>query len=259
MIGNRLKRSAYLGVALFFAGIGVAKAGDMPDLPAASEWQGDLTLYGWYGLPSGQLGVRGYGPWDIPSNSNTNILDVLNGFFMATGELKDGRFGILGDFLWADFGERKTGPKGFLSASVGLSGAVGTAAGTYTLLQSDVGNLEALAGVRVWGMDASADFTTAGGISRSVDHELTWFDPLVGLKGRYLLSPDWFLSGAAAIGGFGAGSKFMYDANAVIGYNFNDHISASLGYRVIGVDYRRNGTIIDAVMHGPVAGLTARF
>jgi hypothetical protein len=85
------------------------------------------------------------------------------------------------------------------------------------------------------------------------------FLPALLLQPTYDISPKVFLTGTGAIGGFGVGANLDWDASASIGYRFNDHVSASLGYRVLGIDYNRDGTVIDLTMHGPMVGLTASF
>lgn len=62
-------------------------------------------------------------------------------------------------------------------------------------------------------------------------------DPFVGLRARYDLSERWYLTGKADIGGFGVGSDLVWQAYAGLGFEFNQRVSAELGYKHFSVDY----------------------
>jgi hypothetical protein len=248
-----------LGAAVIsLAGVHAAYAGDLPPPSADPAMHGDMTIYGWYAIVGGDVGVNGFGPAEIPDSSGS-ILDVLDGFFMANASLRYGDWGIYGDLVWADLGQGNSSANGFLNAQSSLSALVGTAALTYTLIDTPDGHLDALAGARLWSVDVGLDLTGGLGVDVHEDGNLSWVDPLVGLRGRYMISPSVFIDGTGAVGGFGVGSKFMWDVAGSIGYNFNDNFSASIGYRALGADYSNNGDVVDITAHGPMMALTARF
>ena len=85
----------------------------------------------------------------------------------------------------------------------------------------------------------------------------TWVDGIVGAKARVNLDAKWFLNGWGMIGG--GGSNVTWDVLAGIGYQWNDRISTTLGYRALGVDYENDGFVYDVVQHGPVLGMVFRF
>jgi len=60
-------------------------------------------------------------------------------------------------------------------------------------------------------------------------------------------------------GGFGVSSDFDWDLLAAAGYQFNNSISAALGYRALGVNYSHEDFVFDVVQHGPIAGVVIRF
>jgi hypothetical protein len=239
---------------------GVVLAGDIPPAPAVSDLHGDVTLYGMYPFFSGKVGVNGYGPYDIPSSGNSDLLQKLDGFFMGEFSLRYGDWGVLTDLMYADLGNDKTSASGYASAETDLSGLIGTAALTYAVYDSPDAHLDAFAGIRYWSMDSSVKLSILGGAWDVNAHDtIDWVDPMIGLRGRYKLSDSFFLAGAGGIGGFGVGAKFSWDVTASLGYEFSDHFTMQLGYRAFGTDYRKNGDVIDIVAQGPVLGLTARF
>jgi hypothetical protein len=258
---KKMSFAAGLGAALF--ALGAASAGfaaDVPPPPEESLWHGDLTIYGWAPMVGGKVGVNGYGPFDIPSGSGDidAILKALDGVFMGNASLRYGDFGVFGDLVWVDLSKGNTSPRDYVSAQADLSALIGTVAGTYALIDTPDGHLDALAGVRFWSVNAGFDLND-GKTDFHVGDTINWVDPLIGLRGHYDLSHKVFVAGTGAVGGFGVGSDFMWDVAASIGYNFNDHFSGSLGYRALGVNYSNNGDVVDITSHGPVIALTGRF
>ncbi len=87
-----------------------------------------------------------------------------------------------------------------------------------------------------------------------------WFDPLIGLKGLSgLWDSKFFISGGLALGGFGAGSDFFWDANVNLGYQWTKGFSMTVGYRYLDVDYEKDDFLYDVAQDGLVLGLSWRF
>lgn len=264
-----LATTAPLLAALFVYG-SAAVAADLPEVPAIVEpvtvattpLRGSLSVYGWYaGWLSGDLGVRGLGPVEIGSGGGepVDILEILDGFFMAKGDVRYGRFGLYGDFIWTGLGDTVDGPRGFASADWNFDVTVLTGAVSYQFLDLPGTEVHAMAGVRYWGLDVGLDLNLPRGGGPEADQRLDLFDPVVGLRGEHFFTPKFFVEGTGFIGGGLGDSEFMWDAYAGVGYNLTEHISASVGYRGMGLDYENDGTVLDIIIHGPVATLTAKF
>ena len=263
---------SFVALAAFgLAGLTAASAADLPPRPvvepplpplvAPNPFQGSFTLYGWGALwSSGEFGVGGLGPVDIGSgDSETSLLEILNGFFMANGELRYGKFGVYGDFIYVGLGNEVSGPIGFIDADWDLSAIVFTGAASYAFIDNPATRLQALAGFRYWGLDAGLELIPLIGPSPSADADLNLFDPVIGLRGQQFLTDRFYLEGTGFIGGALGDSDFLWDVYGGFGYQFTNHFSGSLGYRGMGLDYESGGTILDLVFHGPVAALTVRF
>jgi hypothetical protein len=99
----------------------------------------------------------------------------------------------------------------------------------------------------------------SGGLLGGVEREdsATWLDRMVGLRGRYSFTPEFYLTGWGLVGGGGA--DIDWDVALGIGYEFNERISAIAGYRALGVDYSDDGFIFDAVQQGPILGVALKF
>ena len=180
---------------------------------------------------------------------------------MMVTELRYGRWGIFSDLMYVKISGSAGTPRGILadSVSVDTQSLAITAAPEYRLVETPRGSLDVMAGARLWSVDTDISFSGGplDGVSGS-DGD-TWVDPLVGVKGRFELTSGLYLSAWAMAGGFGVSSDFMWDAWGGVGYEFNDTVSAVLGYRGTGVDYENDGFVYDVIQHGPVVGAVIRF
>ncbi len=209
---------------------------------------GSFTLYGWYTFVDGQVGAGGLGPVTI-GGGDSDLFDILDGFFMANGDLQYGRFGFYGDLLYVSLSDsnRVFGWE--------FDGVAFTGAATYALIDTPESRLQAVAGIRYWNVEAGVDILPPAGPSASRDRD--WVDFIGGLRGRHALTPNWYVEGTALAGA--GGSDFIWDLYGGFGYLFTPNFSGTLGYRGMGLDYSSGGTVIDVTFHGPVAGLTLRF
>ena len=92
---------------------------------------------------------------------------------------------------------------------------------------------------------------------RMVHRRLYGSDGLVGVRGNYAFTPQFYAVGWGLVGAGGA--DVDWDVMAGVGYNINETFSATFGYRALGVDYSDDGFLFDVVQQGPIAGLTIRF
>lgn len=280
------------------ADVGMPTKAIAPPAPIGDTWTFNLTPYGWATSLNGSTTVRGR-----TTDIDAGFLDILDhtqfpkSLFQlaALGEARYGRFGILTDIAYMKIGvdgniARSRGVDA-LNASLGVSGGlkiqmvIAEIAAAYELGQWDAVTsptsstaLDAYAGGRVWWQRADADFAVTGtvnilGLTRSgsrtftASGEVSWVDPVVGLRLRHEFMPGLDLSVSGDIGGFDAGSRFSWQSLAVLNYQLakQDNISwnAMLGYKALYVDYTQGSGLsryeFDMTMHGPIFGITARF
>ena len=101
----------------------------------------------------------------------------------------------------------------------------------------------------------------------SATKSVSWFDPLVGARIRHQFAPTWNFVLSGDVGGFGVGSKFSWQALALLEHEIyrskTATWSAMLGYKALNVDYSQgSGNTLytfDMTIHGPIFGVTARF
>ena len=143
-------------------------------------------------------------------------------------------------------------------AARALAGADQAEIGIGQQVGDGLAHLDVLAGGRLWWVKTDLDFDGAA-INASASDSETWVDPIVGLRGRINLSPDFYLAGWGMIGGFGVSSEFFWDAMGGLGYQVSDSFSLFGGYRGLSVDYKHDGFVFDVDMNGPILGATFTF
>jgi hypothetical protein len=85
--------------------------------------------------------------------------------------------------------------------------------------------------------------------------DVNWFDPYVGLRGRFDIAQQIDIQAMGTIGGFDVDyDKLFWQANATIEYRFTPNWSAFVGYQAMSYDYDRT-LVFDVIMSGPVIGL----
>lgn len=95
-------------------------------------------------------------------------------------------------------------------------------------------------------------------ISRALERKLNrtlpkyndWFDPYIGLRGRYQLTPAFYLLVRGDIGGFGVGSNLTWQAYGALGCQLSRHVFAEAGYRYLYIDYDKDGLLEKVAMRG---------
>jgi hypothetical protein len=87
-------------------------------------------------------------------------------------------------------------------------------------------------------------------LSQTLSRDDYWFDPYVGLRGRYNFNKVFYTAVRGEIGG-GVASDLMWEVEGVIGINLTRSIFTEVGYRALAVDYDNDGLLFDTTMHGP--------
>ena len=88
-------------------------------------------------------------------------------------------------------------------------------------------------------------------LHQSIARDDYWFDPYVGLRGRYNFNKTFYTAVRGEIGGFGVGADLMWEVETVVGINLTRSIFTEIGYRALGGNFEENNFKFDVVMHGP--------
>lgn len=88
-------------------------------------------------------------------------------------------------------------------------------------------------------------------LSQTKSKDDFWFDPYVGLRGRYNFNKTYYTAVRGEIGGFGVGADLMWEVEAAFGINLTRSIFTEIGYRALGGNFEENDFRFETVMHGP--------
>ncbi|MBV8331053.1 MAG: autotransporter outer membrane beta-barrel domain-containing protein, partial [Verrucomicrobia bacterium] len=87
----------------------------------------------------------------------------------------------------------------------------------------------------------------------------TWFDPFIGIRGRYNLYKPLYLTGEADVGGFGVGSEITWQIYAALGCDITRNIYSEIGYRQLYLDYDTTALIFQGSYRGAQLTVGVRF
>lgn len=239
---------------------------DVDPSPILGEdpWTFELAPYGWFLGLSGGMGATG-GPTvdvdldfsDIWKNMDWGRFPV---YFALKGEARKGKFGLYVDIFHTSLKfSGSTGGPIFDDADLRMKLDMDTIAASYRAAEDSGSYLDIMAGARYWKIDLDIDLKSDRVPDRSADGSASWWDPVVGLKGRYGLSNSfdisdkWFVEGTGWYGGFDTGSKKLWDLYAGVKYELNDRVDLGGGWRYMIVDYSGDGLTLDNVeFSGPL-------
>jgi hypothetical protein len=240
--------------------------------PGESKWEFIVTPYFWMVGIDGDVSAKGK-----KADVNVNFGDIVKDLDFG-GEVHmeawKGRWGILLDptFLkLSEDGEFMSPALGPVDVDVEVQEWLVDLGGFYQLGKWPVKkdgeqmiSLEALGGGRYWYVKTKLDLEVPlAGFERKVEKSKDWIDPFIGLRLRADLTKRFSFVLRGDIGGFGVGSEFTWNTSAVLGYGVSRVVGLWLGYRALGVDYESgsgaNKFEFDAIMHGPIAGVSFYF
>ena len=248
-----------------------------------SSWTYTVTPYLWLPNINGTLkysvppGTSGSPSVDTGPNS---WLENLSFALMVSGEARRGKWSIVSDLIYLDFGDEGSRLRSvdFGGSSVStdidsgtrtsLSGVQWMLAAGYTMLETPRMTLDVLGGFRYFGVEAKADwqltgtvsgpggtqaFPASGGVTRRAD---LW-DGIVGVRGRVRLGEgQWFFPYHLDIGA--GASSFTWQALLGAGYGFKWG-DVTLAYRHLAYDQSDDKLFQDFRFSGPALGATFRF
>lgn len=268
-----------LVLALFLCSAHAAYGADAAlEAPESSpDWALQVTPYMWAAGLDGRISPYRRGPTIGVEKSFSDVMDDLNfgGFINIWG--RHDRFVFSGDIMYVDTTDsHDTGPLpeleipgvgtipsgGDIAAKVDTKQFTATLMGGYRVIDTPQFTLDALGGARFWRISNDVKLTGSLGVisgSATYGESFGWIDPLAGLRAFFPLTENLSLQMQADIGGFGAGSDLTWSALATVNYVFSERLSASMGYKVLDVDYDHNGHVYDTRLSGPVLGMTYRF
>jgi hypothetical protein len=271
-----------LGFALVVAcaASSVIAAAEPAAAPPANPdaWRFQAVVYGYLPSVDGTTSFPGGNGGTEVGVDSGSILDSLQFAFMGAFDARRGRWGLLADVVYADFGKSESGTHDLtvggtpipsdVSAGLNfeLTGWCWTVVGTYAAVEHPHVTLQALAGARVLDLSEHLSWQLSGNVgsipidARQGDRGsgLTNWDAVIGAHGRILMGAkrSWFIPYYVDLG---AGeSRFTWQAVAGIGYSWSwgDVLAA---WRHIDYDMKSGGDIQSLSLSGPAIGMAFRW
>jgi hypothetical protein len=99
-------------------------------------------------------------------------------------------------------------------------------------------------------------------LNRSFSFYDDWFDPVIGLRGRFNLNKAFYLTAESDVGGFGIGSDVAVQVYGALGCQITRYIRAEAGYRYYYDDFRdesADGFLYQVSFHGAQVSVALTF
>ena len=231
---------------------------------AEDKWEFQLVPYLWFAGVKGDVSTIPGVPSAPIEVTPQQALEDTKASFMGVFNAKYGKHSGFVDVIYTDLRSNTTlvpPPINLLMRSTSRNTLVSLGY-AYDLLNSDRAVVDAFLGARYWKVDTQLEFGGGLGLlaGQIVRNEENWIDPMIGVRARTSLGDTkFFVSGILGAGGFGVGSDMFYDASVHLGYQFTKTIGASLGYRLIDVNYEDGAFLYDVRQDGWLLGVSFAF
>jgi len=230
-----------------------------PALAQDGPWTLEASLYAWVPGVSTSVDTR-FGTVDADTSGSDAFAD-LDMAFMGTLQARKGKWGLIGDLLYADLSASQKSPFGlrFKDAEIGTKVAAFSGYATYRVFEENGVAVDVGGGFRAFGVDVDADLNSADarpGFSSSGSEN--WVDPLIAARVIAPVTDKWFVSAFADFGGTSASDQ-TWQAFGSVGYKFSEHWSAQLGYRYMSIEKKIDGADTTIDLSGPLLGASFYF
>ena len=237
-----------------------------PSLAAAptSEWQFAISPYIWIAGLSGELRTprADIGGGTVTSRFSSDLASNLSGFaFMGAAEARYGRFSAVVDLVTLTVSDDFNTPRNVLvnGGNARVTSTFTSLYGYYRVAEEANFGVDLGIGMRAYWVDTRTRFNPGLAAGGTISTSNSWVDPLITARANYRFSPDWGISVAADIGGFGAGSNFTWQALATIDWRPASWVDLRAGWRYMAIDFTRGDRTLDIAFSGPIIGATFRF
>lgn len=266
-----MKVGSLLGALL--AGVILTAAPAQAQIPE-DKWTFQAIVYGYFPDLGGTTNFpdrTGAGSINVGIDQ---ILSNLNFTIMGTLEARKGRWGLYTDLIYLDVSGDKSNTRNFtvggrdipssLSANLdlGIKGTLWTLAGEYAVISDASTLMYVLGGARLLDLketlsyNLSADIGpfTGPGRSGSSEVNLSYWDAVVGVKGRYAFGDrkEWFVPYYADIGT--GQSDLTYQLFGGLGYTFSWG-SVLGGWRYLDYNFKSSSKVESLNFNGPMLGV----
>ncbi|HET7535236.1 MAG TPA: hypothetical protein VFJ90_02195 [Candidatus Didemnitutus sp.] len=252
-------------LALFFIALlsllPAVRATELSPPPPTSDWSFSLSPYLWVAAVKVEttLDSEPPPPGPTPPTSPDKFETKLSGGALLAAQVHYKSLGLWADFVWIQTttDALQSGPlysakelkSDFYHSTIALS---------YTVTTPDNYHLEFLAGARYWSVDAQVNASAGALPAFSASQKETWVTPVIGADLRCDFNAQWslLLKGTFAVGNYDSNG---WEAMGGVAYKFGPSWSATLGYRYLHEEYKRERFAYFTDVSGVVLGASWQF
>jgi hypothetical protein len=226
-----------------------------------NNWQLGADIYLWGAGIGGKSATGG----DIDVDFDT-IIKNLDMAFMGTFEARNGKWSFLTDIIYMDVSADNGNTIGIadradirVDAKIQQKNWIIEPAIGYTVLETDTARLDVLGGVRFLWLDAALKLDVDASRfseSRQISDSGSVWDGIIGVRGKFDLTPQWYLPYYLDVGT--GDSESTWQGLAGVGYKF-ENFDAVLAYRYLEWNFDDNKVFDDLTISGPMLGAKFRF
>lgn len=220
------------------------------------DWRFAVAPYFWGAGQSGTVGViPGADPVDLDLSFG-DIFKNLDTSGMVIGRATNGDIGFTVDAQIINMnasGEVPSEPG--LEVAVDNQNKMYSFMADYRVYESPQAKVWLSGGARYWRVETTLEANTGD----TASGKNSWWDPLVGLHGRYDFDDRNAVIGWAYLGGFGVGSDLTMDVFAGYARRLTPVTAMQIGWRYLNVDRTDAEFIYDVYQAGPIVGLSFTF
>jgi hypothetical protein len=255
--------------------------------PLVPGWSFNFTTYGWISSVRAKINTPTLGGGVATTDVFVPFGEILSAFrfgVLLNGEARYDRFSVLTDFLYLNLGlnlsrarvgsiNPGSGPIDIptelgANAGTGLGVTVWTLAGGYTLAAGPWGNIDAIVGTRLLGVDVITNYNLSAAIllpnrtialarSGTLSTNVSYWDAIGGVTGRFEIPnsrffvPYYFDVGTGEI-------PLTWQAFGGLGYHAS-WADLSLGYRYLAFEGNGSAHVQNLELGGPIFVASFRF
>lgn len=216
---------------------------------ADNTWDYSIKPYGWYVWFDGSIGA-GSNP---PVESDSDLLDVLDGFFLIQGEARRDKLSLLGEFNWVsmsdDFGITAIDR----SSEWELEAYMLALGAGYAVYEYEATTFEVLGGLRYWDVDVQTEV-----LGRNIQADTTITDLFVGFRLETPVAERVSFHAMTSLGVAGD-SDTQFDLAAEVRWKWTERTDVALGARYLTLDFDQDAVLVDASLYGPYVALNFNF
>ena len=244
----------------------------------SEKWEFLASLYGYFPTIGGKTGFPERNGGSSASVDADTILKNLEFVFMGSFAAQKGRWGAFTDVIYMDVGNTKSDTREFSVGGIGLpadasasvrydlTGWGWTIAGYYNLASDPAFTFDVLGGARLldieqkinWQLSGNIDGIPSNGHQGNSDANLSNWDAIIGLKGRYKFGEGrrWYVPYYVDVGT--GESDLTWQAVAGLGYSFHwGELFAN--WRYLDYNFKSGDKIEDLHFSGPSIGVNFRW